>query len=436
MIELLSMLAEEINGFHLELLVDSKVPEGEQIEFKEGLPAKGDDTLDPWMSGEDRIGDRARNKILEEVTAFANAHGGALFLGIKESDEKPAVADEISPVPRCEELAERLKLVFRDCVEPQLPRLEIFAVPVKGREGIVIIRVGRSRLAPHRVTKTLVCPIRRSDRCEKMTMREIQDMTLNVARGLERLDKRFSERHERFQQEFECLQTPADALGIRFTAMPIGDKIRFDRVFRHRTIVSELDEPWHEISIEQDNGEPYVLNNMRTFLGGVRCRPMLRATREESDWGADNMERLYNGYRELHCDGLIEIGFVSGIHHNHLTDNLFLHEHFPIIIFANLAVWAVRIRKQASVPTAEYAIEGEIRVIGTPAVVADNANYPILGNATILEPDSVEFPRYSLGDCNEISDLIALFYRDFRNSLSKDIDTEGFAFAIKDWPDD
>ena len=179
MIELLSMPAGQIDSSHIKSFVDSKVPEGEQVEFKQSLPAK-DGKFDPWMSGEDKIGDRAKKEILEEVAAFANAHGGALFLGIKESDGKPAVAGEISPVPRCEELAERLKLVFRDCVEPQLPRLEIFAVPVKDGEGIVIIRVGRSRLAPHRVTKTLVCPIRRSDRCEKMTMREIQDMTLNL----------------------------------------------------------------------------------------------------------------------------------------------------------------------------------------------------------------------------------------------------------------
>jgi len=64
-------------------------------------------------------------------------------------------------------------LVFRDRVELQLPRLEVFAVATKEENGVIILRIGRSRLAPHRVTKTLVCPVRRSDRCEAMTMREI-----------------------------------------------------------------------------------------------------------------------------------------------------------------------------------------------------------------------------------------------------------------------
>lgn len=38
------------------------------------------------------------------------------------------------PVLFCENLAERLKLVFRDLVELQLPHLEISAVPTGGRD--------------------------------------------------------------------------------------------------------------------------------------------------------------------------------------------------------------------------------------------------------------------------------------------------------------
>ena len=33
-------------------------------------------------------GDKAKNEILEEVTAFANAYGGVLFLGIDESEPR------------------------------------------------------------------------------------------------------------------------------------------------------------------------------------------------------------------------------------------------------------------------------------------------------------------------------------------------------------
>ena len=150
MIEVLSKSVDQIGIRDVESFIASEVPEGEQIEFKEELQAKGDGSPNPWMEGKNKIGDRAGNEILEEVVAFANAHSGALLLGIRESNTKPSVATSISPIPRCAELAERLKLVFRDCVEPQLPRIEIFAVPTEGESGVVIVRAGRSRLAPHR----------------------------------------------------------------------------------------------------------------------------------------------------------------------------------------------------------------------------------------------------------------------------------------------
>ena len=175
------------------------------------------------------------------------------FSSIGESEAKPPVAARVSPIPRCGDLAERLKLVFRDRVEPQLPRIDILAVPTEDENGVVIIRVGRSRLAPHRVTETLVCPIRRSDRCEEMSMREIQDMTLNVSRGLERLERYLSERAELFRQEFERLQTPKDAWGIRLTAAPVGDEIRIDRVFRPHDLAEEFKEPWHQV-LQGSNG--------------------------------------------------------------------------------------------------------------------------------------------------------------------------------------
>ena len=129
MIAVLAKPVDQIAPDDIQELIDSEVPEGEQIDFKEALSTKGD-SLDRWVTHGDRIGDRARNEILEEVVAIANAYGGAVLLGIAESQAMPAVADEASPIPQCAELAERLNHVFRDRVEPQIPRIENFAVPL------------------------------------------------------------------------------------------------------------------------------------------------------------------------------------------------------------------------------------------------------------------------------------------------------------------
>ena len=430
MIEVLTKPFEQIAPSDIQALIDSKVPEGEQIEYKKELSRKGDGSPNPWMSNEEEIGDKAKNAILKEAVAFANAYGGALLLGIRESKTKPSVAAEIIPIPRCAELAERLKLVFRDRVEPELPRIEIFAVPTECDSGVVMIRVGgQSRLAPHRVTNLRVCPIRRQDRCEEMTMREIQDMTLNVSRGLERLDKRLSERAERFQQEFKRLSNPNEAVGVRATAVPVGDEIRFDRVFRQNQIVEELDEQWWKVL---HRGNTSRTLDARAVIRCTHWRPMLRAARaEESGCDSTGSGRGQSSYREIHCDGLVELGFASDRTFPE-TDEIYLPPDLPAILFANLIAQAHRVKIQAGVPMAEYAVEVEIHVKG----VAATAGAPETSPATLgkFDPGPTKFPLYSLGDSDEAHRLLNLFHRDFNNALGRDIDTEESRLEIEDWP--
>ena len=424
---MLSKPAVQIDISDIKSLMASKVPEGEQIEFKERLPAKGESN-DPCEAGENKIGEHAKNALLKEAVGFANAYGGAVLLGIRESEAKPPVAVEIVPIQRCADLAERLKLVFRDRVEPQLPRIDIFAVPTEVESGVVIIRVGRSRLAPHRVTKTLVCPVRRSDRCEDMSMREIQDMTLNVSRGIERLERRLLERAKRFRQEFERLETPKDAWGIRLTAVPVGDEIRIDRVFRQGGLAEEFKEPWHNV-LQGGNARPLAgLQSIDMFPN--YWQPRLRAARAEREVTLYN-NLPYNSYQELHCDGLIELGFVSG--RGEKPHPFPLLPGLPIDMFANLVVWADCIRKQALAPTAEYALEVEMIAIGGSVEVRNADSLHLISRfpPPKFQPGSTIFPKYSLGDPDEIPDLLKSFHRDFWNSLGKDVGVEQGTFSIR-----
>ena len=426
---MLSKPADQIGVPDIKSLIASNVPEGEQVEFKESLATeKG--TVEPWMEGKEKIGNQAKEVLLKEAVGFANAYGGAVLLGIGESEAKPPVAARIVPIQRCADLAERLKLVFRDCVEPQLSRIDIFAVPTEGEKGVVIIRVGKSRLAPHRVRfkKIRICPIRRSDRCEEMSMREIQDMTLNVSRGLERLEKRLLERSERFRQEFERLHTPGNAWGIRLTAAPVGDEIRIDRVFRQGGISEEFNEPWHKVL----QGENSLRGLEFMDMPPNYWQPRLRSARAESNFNFPN-NLPYNSYRELHCDGLIELGFVSC--RGEKSNPFPLLPGLPIEMFANLAVWADHVRKQSRAPTAEYALEVEMIAMGGQVGVYDNPDSTHLyrSGAPTLQPGTTKFPKYSLGNPTGIPDLLAGFYRDFWNSLGEDPGDGPHTFSIQDW---
>ena len=414
MTDLLSKPASEICPADIDAMVASALPEGERVEFKRSLPkAKG--KPDSWEDGREP-GDKAKNEILEEVTAFANAYGGVLMLGVDESSTRPAAAAEIAPIPRCAELAERFKLIFRDCVEPQLPALEVFAVPTDQENGIVIFRVGRSHTAPHRVTKTLVCPVRRADRCEKMTMREIHDMTLNVSKGLERLERRLSDRSKRFAREFERIVSTDDAFGCRFTAVPTNDDIYFERVFRNGTLLEGIGVPWRVISL---NGRP-----MTEIACGPRAwRALLRGTRsdnrtpqvEYTEDGQLNQKKVdWNFYHEIHCDGLVEFGGLHGPRWE--------HQYFPpkwlFVMFGNLLLWVDNVRQLSRSISAEYVLEVELYMPSrTPLPIDDYGD-------VYWPPDNpnLKFPYYVINGDSNIQDILATFYRDALNLVGHDMD--------------
>ena len=73
-------------------------------------------------------------------------------------------------------------------------------------------------MAPHRETQGYQRPIRQDDRCESMTMRQIQDMSINMASGLERLERHPETRSQRFRdREIQSLENPGECIGVRLT---------------------------------------------------------------------------------------------------------------------------------------------------------------------------------------------------------------------------
>ena len=434
MLEVLSKPLNEIDVTDIQLLVDLETPEGEQIEFKKELPGERG-APDPWLIGQSKIGNHAKDTILKEIVAFANAYGGVLVLGIEESDEKPAVASRIAPIPRCNDLAERLKLVFRDRVEPHLIRLDVVGVPTDDDSGVVVIRVGRSRLAPHRVTRTRICAIRRADRCEEMTMREIQDLTLNMSRGLERVGKRLKERAIAFRGEFECLETPGDGFGIRFTAVPVGDELRIERVFRNCEFISEYEKPRVSIIRSSESGCQIRLGGPESIhnLSPSGWHPRLRSGRAETGHGKSQVAPWARSvYQEIHCDGTIELGFLSvrGTQWKERYYPLDLHPDLPIVMLGSVTVWADRLRRQVGTPAAEYCVEGEIHVLGGEVRVDSDRLDPFSPSGT-LQPGRVKFQRYSLDDANEVPNLLISFYRDFWNAMCRHVPDEKSDFIVE-----
>lgn len=431
MTAILSKPIDQITAGDIRSLVTSRVPEGERMEFKRELPAKGHSDPDPWMTGQKKIGGRAKAQILKEVVSFANAYGGVLVLGIEEDkNATPPVAKAIHAIPKCEELAERFRIIFRDRVEPKLPSCDIVGVVTSGADdGVVVFRVpSGSRLAPHRVKGTWICPVRRWDRSEEMSMREIQDMTLNVSRGLERLDKKLRERAARFEHEFGRLTSPDCAYGIRITAAPVGDDIRLPTICRPQLkLVEGLETPSVTVTRRWADQEPTVVDGLRHlhWVGYTLWNPQLRAARSRPRHN-DLPDLKYDGYLELHCDGLVEFGWLSVIKD---SNKELLYSDYAIRELANVICWADTLRRYADAGSAEYAVEVAIDVKGGKVFVLPgsdsgwDASAATRGHFAGGLPRSVTpMPRYALDDVSDAPALLSRFEHDLCNA-------GGMAFA-------
>ena len=424
MISVLSKPAAEITAADIEELVNSRVPEGERIEFKRELSRPAG--AGSWATDQ-KIAKEAKNQILKEVVAFANAFGGALVLGIDEDrSSTPPVAGSIVPVPKCEALANRFRHIFRDCVDPQLPSIEIFPVPTNGvGDGVVVFRTTDSRLAPHRVRGTLICPIRRWDRSEVMSMREIQDMTLNVTRGLERVSKKFKERADSFKREFKRLASPNNAYGMRITAMPVGGDIRLRTLCRpHLKLVEGLRVPRSTVVRRLQGQDPMVVSGLEAvpgvdLVGRYNWKPRLRAVRSERHYDDDGLLPTYNTYLELHCDGLVEFGWLTVL----LDQDKTLYSDYALRALATVVCWADVLRRFAGVAGVEYAVQVTVSVTGERVFVLPGS-YRRSGASRIVGaelagqlPNGVHpMPKFSFNEPSDARPLLATLEHDICNA--------------------
>lgn len=127
---------DEISLADLQGLVENGIPEGRQLEFKRDRYAGND---------------AAKKEFAADVSAFANAQGGILLVGV---EEKNGIASGIAgvEVSDSDAFVRGISDFVRSSIEPQILDLRVRWIPLESGRGVLMIRVGRSWNAPHRVT--------------------------------------------------------------------------------------------------------------------------------------------------------------------------------------------------------------------------------------------------------------------------------------------
>lgn len=120
----------------LRRLIDEKVPESKQIEYKRELPDGGD---------------KGTVSFLRAVTAFANTQGGDLLYGIEAKDGIPITLSPLT-MTSGDQVVQRFENLCRDGVEPRLTGVQYQFVSLDGGGSALVVRIPKSWSTPHRVS--------------------------------------------------------------------------------------------------------------------------------------------------------------------------------------------------------------------------------------------------------------------------------------------
>ncbi|UGQ45115.1 AlbA family DNA-binding domain-containing protein [Massilia endophytica] len=126
---------ESITQDDVQQLLENAVVESRTIEYKKVPPANSD-------------GDKV--KFLRTVSGMANTDGGDLIYGIEANEGVPVAATGI-PLLEIDSLKLRLESMLQNCVEPRIPGVAMHIVPMQDEVCVLIVRIRRSWLLPHRI---------------------------------------------------------------------------------------------------------------------------------------------------------------------------------------------------------------------------------------------------------------------------------------------
>ncbi len=193
----------------IEEIAGGGVQEDGVTEFKSGLDEGTERDQTSWADG-GKLSRPAKTDLLRALIAFANAYGGTLYIGVKESNDEPKRSCGLAPLPRIFALEAALCDAIRDTIEPRLPSFDSRAFDFESGAGILVIQVPASPIAPHWNTNERQCYQRIGSSSQKIGMREIRRITLDRARTSQLVDEQFGERRSLFESQIFSFATKAN----------------------------------------------------------------------------------------------------------------------------------------------------------------------------------------------------------------------------------
>ena len=134
---LLHIPLTQVDERELRRLIDAKVAEARDIEYKRDTYGGGDADHAEWLA---------------DVSSFANTAGGDLIIGIKASAGVPTAFAPLT-IDLDQEIL-RLEQIARSNLQPRIAHLDFKRVPIVAGGEALVVRIPRSFNPPHRIVRT------------------------------------------------------------------------------------------------------------------------------------------------------------------------------------------------------------------------------------------------------------------------------------------
>jgi len=160
----------DLDAERLRAFVDLRIQENQQLDYKEAIYGSKSE-------------DAAHRDFIQDVTGFANAEGGTLFIGIREPAKASASTDPLIGIQDGDSVAVKLERICAASIDPRIPGLLVRSVGLSNGRQVVVAHVPPSVSRPHMVVfqKTRSFYKRHSESTQPMTAHEIRESVLASA---------------------------------------------------------------------------------------------------------------------------------------------------------------------------------------------------------------------------------------------------------------
>ena len=391
---------EDLDALDISRVSSEALEEGQRLDFKEG-----------HEHGTEMPVSKLSECVRDEVVAMANSAGGTIIIGISEvrgANGRRHRAGPIKPFSECVQKAVQLRQSLRATIGPELPGLRVRGIETSvDGSGVIVVNVNRSLSAPHAalLSKGRLLPkIRRDDCSEPMSMIELQELTLRIAREGDRLAAR---------QDWLLKAVPPPEGSLSFTISV--SFVPLDPLFVAGFPLGDAPPPVSVSARAMFDGSPHRIDEL--WDRGRKRQPTLRGERRHAQVLLDGLSKLglhdYWVISELvYSDGS---GILSGRYTKQTDMRPDLEVRYDDVLSTSLAaiLTAIALREAANEPEARYVLQVHIQSPGILLFLPGGVEM----RGKTLDPALFPLPSYPLESSDHIEILLKAISDDVHHAF-------------------